>query len=246
MSMEELNGAAAAGTPPNSGSGVPGASHDAGAAGADSGSTSAPAAGPDSSAADSADSAPAAAANPDATQADAPASAGESGADDAASAAAEQLAADPLTEALETVAKLEAEAKQHNADLYNLQREYNGYVKRSKSQQSEARLHCINKVLEALLPVLDSVELARQHGDLDDGAVSLIAENLENTLFSNFKLERFGAAGDPFDPAIHEALMHRTSPDATEESVEVVVQPGYKVDGKVLRAARVGVVSPEE
>ena len=60
-----------------------------------------------------------------------------------------------------------------------------------------------------------------------------------------FGVERFGAVGDEFDPTVHEALMHKTSADATSTSVAMVAQPGYRRGESVIRPARVGVVGPE-
>ena len=151
---------------------------------------------------------------------------------------------DPLSEAMKTITSLEEQLARARADLYNLQQEYNGYVRRSKQEGQARREEGIASVIENLLPVLDDVELARQHGDLQ-GPTGQIAEKLEQILKTNYKVERFGAEGDEFDPMIHEALMHQTSPDATVESVSALIQPGYRQGEKLLRPARVGVVSPE-
>ena len=151
---------------------------------------------------------------------------------------------EPLSEAMKTITSLEEQLARARADLYNLQQEYNGYVRRSKQEGQSRREEGIASVIENLLPVLDDVELARQHGDLQ-GPTGQIAEKIEQILRTNYKVERFGAEGDEFDPMIHEALMHQTSPDATAESVSALIQPGYRQGDKLLRAARVGVVSPE-
>ncbi|QJC21201.1 nucleotide exchange factor GrpE [Arcanobacterium buesumense] len=142
------------------------------------------------------------------------------------------------------VAELEEQLARRNADLYNLRQEYNGYVKRSKAEGLVQYDAGINKVLELLLPVLDDIALARQHGDLE-GPTGAIMEKLEGSLRTNFKMERFGAEGDLFDPNMHEALMASTSPEATEEHIGQLIQPGYKVGDKVIRPARVGVIKPE-
>lgn len=151
---------------------------------------------------------------------------------------------DPLSEAMKTITSLEEQLARARADLYNLQQEYNGYVRRSKQDGSQRREDGIASVIENLLPVLDDVELARQHDDLQ-GPTGQIAEKIEQILATNFKVERFGAEGDEFDPTIHEALMHQTSADATTEAVGTLIQPGYRQADKLLRPARVGVVSPE-
>lgn len=151
---------------------------------------------------------------------------------------------DPLAEAMATIARLEEEVARRKADVYNVNQEYSNYVRRSKQDASQAREAGIASVIEALLPVLDDVALAREHEDLD-GPAGQIALKLENTLTVNYHVERFGAVGDLFDPHVHEALMHQTSPEAEEETVNVVIQPGYRIGEKVVRPARVGVVSPE-
>jgi len=150
---------------------------------------------------------------------------------------------DPLSEAMNTITSLEDQLARSNADNYNLRQEYNGFVRRSKQDGANRYEEGIAHVIESLLAVLDDIALARQHGDLE-GPAGQIAEKLEQTLKVNFNVDRFGAEGDEFDPQVHEALMHQTSPDVTIEKVNVLIQPGYKVGEKLLRAARVGVISP--
>ena len=116
-------------------------------------------------------------------------------------------------------------------------------MKRAKADQVAAHDRGVASLAEALIPVLDDIELARQHGDLTGPFVS-IAEKLEATL-GRFGVVRYGEAGEPFDPAVHEALMHSHSADVTESTVQMVLQPGYRTPDRVLRAARVAVVDPE-
>jgi molecular chaperone GrpE len=155
-----------------------------------------------------------------------------------------EAASDPLTEAMKTIGDMKDQLARANADYYNLSQEYNAYVRRSKQDGVLRREEGQATVIEALLPVLDDIALAREHGDLV-GPIGQIAEKIEATLKTNFKVERFGAVGDVFDPQVHEALLHQTSPDATEETVGTLIQPGYRQGEKLLRPARVGVVSPE-
>lgn len=163
----------------------------------------------------------------------------------AASEAEQEIADDPLEGAMNAISDLEDQLKRAQASLYNTEQEYNNYVKRTKTEFQRHRDNGVLKVVEALLPVLDDVELARNHDDLDGGATSLIAEKFEKTLFSNFGVSRYGAVGDPFDPEVHEALMHETSADVETEQVKALIQPGYKLGDRVIRPARVAVVSPE-
>lgn len=157
---------------------------------------------------------------------------------------AEAIADNPLAEAMNTISNLEDQLKRAQASLYNTEQEYSNYVRRSKQEAGVHRDNGIVKVIDALLPVLDDVELARQHGDLT-GPTGLIAEKIEQILDTNFGLKRFGKQGDVFNPERYDALMHRTSADVTDEIVETLIQPGYVMGEKLIRAARVGVVSPE-
>ena len=149
-----------------------------------------------------------------------------------------------LDQALLKVAELQEQLARRNADIYNLQQEYNGYVKRSKVDALNQFELGKAKVLEALIGVLDNSYLAGEHGDLE-GPAGKVLQELESTLSTNFGMERFGAVGDVFDPVIHEALMHSTSADVECEQIQMLMQPGYRMGEKVLRPARVGVVSPE-
>jgi molecular chaperone GrpE len=134
-------------------------------------------------------------------------------------------------------------------DLQRLQAEYVNYRKRVERDRTVARDTAVAGVLESLLPVLDDIHLARQHGDLDGGPFAAIAEKLQ-TVLGRYGLESFGAVGEPFDPAVHEALMHTQHVSDLGEGVEVttvtqVLQPGYRAGDRVLRAARVAVADPD-
>ena len=157
--------------------------------------------------------------------------------------AEEEVLMEGLVEAQTLAAERLEELQRAQAAHYNLEQQYNAYVKRSKAEALASHDRGVAAVAEALIPVLDDIELARQHGDLS-GPFSSIAEKLEGTL-QRFGIERYGAAGEPFDPAVHEALMHGHSADVTEPTVQQVLQPGYRTPDRILRAARVAVVDPE-
>jgi molecular chaperone GrpE len=131
-------------------------------------------------------------------------------------------------------------------DLQRLQAEFVNYRRRVDRDRDVAKETAIAGVLEAMLPVLDDVHLARQHGDLESGPFAAIAEKLE-TVLERFGLTRYGEAGEEFDPAVHEALM-RTEAELAEgtttTTVVQVLQPGYRSGDRVLRAARVAVADP--
>jgi molecular chaperone GrpE len=140
----------------------------------------------------------------------------------------------------------QSSAAERLSDLQRLQAEFVNYRRRVDRDRDVARDQAVAGVLEGLLPVLDDVHLARQHGDLEGGPFAAIAEKLE-TVLERFGLSRYGEPGEPFDPAVHEALM-RTEADlpegATTTTVVQVLQPGYRTGDRVLRAARVAVADP--
>jgi molecular chaperone GrpE len=147
--------------------------------------------------------------------------------------------ADRLARELEEVRSKEAALVD---DLKRLQAEYVNYRRRVDRDRDVARGLAIAGVLEAMLPVLDDIGRARDHGDLD-GAFKTVAESLESVV-ARLGLERYGEAGDTFDPAIHEALMHEHSDDVTEPTCTQILFPGYRMGDRILRAARVAVAEP--
>jgi len=137
-------------------------------------------------------------------------------------------------------------AEERLGDLQRLQAEYVNYRRRVDRDRDVARGSAVASVLEALLPVLDDVHLARRHGDLETGPFAAIAEKLETTL-GRFGLARYGDPGEAFDPNVHEALIHTQAALAegtTGTTVVQVLQPGYRAGDRVLRAARVAVADP--
>jgi molecular chaperone GrpE len=94
-----------------------------------------------------------------------------------------------------------------------------------------------------LLPILDDLDRAAEHGELT-GGFKAIADQISN-FSQKWGLEKFGEAPSNFDPNIHEALMHETSKDVKETTVTKILQPGYKHKERVLRPARVVVTDPE-
>ena len=143
-------------------------------------------------------------------------------------------------------------AAERLADLQRLQAEYVNYKRRVDRDRADVQIRAAHDVLETLLPVLDEIQLAEQHGDLTDGPMKAITDKLEQAL-GKYGLERVGAKGEAFDPNVHEALMHAEwdasdealPSDATATTVVTVLQPGYRAGERVLRAARVAVADPQ-
>ena len=143
----------------------------------------------------------------------------------------------------DALAKEDALAMTYLADLQRLQAEYVNYKKRVDRDRDVIRTTAVGSVVESLLPVLDDIHMARQAGDLSGGPFAAIADKLEATL-GRFGVERVGEAGQEFDPTVHEALMHVEAdlPDgATGTHVVQVLQPGYRIGERLVRAARVSV-----
>ena len=164
----------------------------------------------------------------------------DAGADAPADGAGPDVVADDLTAAQSAVAAL-------TNDLQRLQAEYVNYKRRVDRDRAMVQERAVQDVLETLLPVLDDIHAAREHGDLQSGPFASIAEKLEQTL-TRFGLSRFGDVGEPFDPMRHEALMHTQAdlPEgATETTVVTVLQPGYRAGDQVIRPARVAVADPQ-
>jgi molecular chaperone GrpE len=144
---------------------------------------------------------------------------------------------------------LEAQLAERTADLQRLHAEYANYRKRVERDRALVAENAVASVLIGLLPVLDDIGRAREHGELE-GGFKAVAEALEATV-EKLGLVRFGEPGEPFDPNHHEAPMHQgTSADVTVPTAVLVLQPGYRIASatgeRVLRPARVAVADPEQ
>ncbi len=138
---------------------------------------------------------------------------------------------------------LAQQVAERTADLQRLQAEYANYRRRVDRDREVIRDTAVAGVLANLLPVLDDIGRAREHGELEGGFRS-VGEALEATV-EKLGLERFGVAGDAFDPTVHEALTHTTSGEVSETTCVEVFQPGYRIGDRVVRPARVAVADPE-
>lgn len=149
----------------------------------------------------------------------------------------------PAEESVAPGAAAEAVAAELRNDLLRLQAEYVNYRKRVERDRAVAGEMAVIGVLNSLLPVLDDVDAARQHGDLADGPFAAIAAKLENAL-KTYGLERIAETGVEFDPTIHEALIQQPGEDIEVDTVSQVLRSGYRSGDRVLRAAQVIVAVP--
>lgn len=139
-------------------------------------------------------------------------------------------------------------AKKEAADyLEALQREradFVNYRARMNKEKQLARERGVEDALVALLPALDNLDRIRENNEKSAEMESLLKQF--DRAFAKFSIEKFGRKGDAFDPSHHEAVLHHTSPDVSEAQIDAVVEAGYKMGDRILRAAKVVVVSPEE
>ena len=157
-------------------------------------------------------------------------------------AAAPAPEAAPKATAGAAASQLQSQLAERTADLQRLQAEYANYRKRVDRDRATVREHAVAGTLSELLPVLDAIGQAREHGELSGGFKS-VADSLQAAV-GKLGLVSYGQRGDAFDPKIHEALTHTYSPDVAEDTCVEIFQPGYKVGERILRPARVAVAAP--
>jgi len=131
------------------------------------------------------------------------------------------------------------EADELKSTLQRVKAEYDNYRKRALRDQQLAAERTKAAVVTQLLPVLDDLDRARSHGDLESGPLKSVADKLATAL-EGLGLSGFGDEGDAFDPGLHEAVQHEG--DGTHPIVGAVMRRGYKVSDQVVRHALVGVV----
>ncbi|MDF2976397.1 MAG: nucleotide exchange factor GrpE [Actinomycetospora sp.] len=139
--------------------------------------------------------------------------------------------------------RVRAELAERTADLQRVSAEFTNYRRRTERERESTVAAAKAAVAGELLTVLDDVERAQRHGDLT-GPFKVVADRLTETL-QRAGLTPFGAEGDAFDPSVHEAVAHETSPDAAGPTVTTVMRRGYRFGDRVLRAAMVGVTDSD-
>ncbi len=157
-------------------------------------------------------------------------------------------AVDPIDAALadlvEDLGPISKEAELLN-DLQRLQAEFVNYKARVERDRDVSRNNAIAEVLRAFLPALDDLARAEAHGDLEGSPFAAVANKLR-AAGDKFGLKSFAVKGDAFNPELHDALVQTPSAEVTQNTVADVVEPGYLLGERVIRAAKVAVFIPAE
>jgi molecular chaperone GrpE len=143
-------------------------------------------------------------------------------------------------------ASADVQLAERTADLQRLQAEYANYRKRVDRDRQLIAENATYRVLAPIIEVLDTIDRAREHGEVGEGGFKAVADQLEG-IVANLGLTRFGEPGDAFDPNLHEALSHLgTDPEVAVVTCKHIAKAGYKIGDRVVRAAQVLVVDPVE
>lgn len=151
----------------------------------------------------------------------------------------------PASEAADTGGEQADKVAELTADLQRVQADFANYRKRALRDQQVAGERAKATVVSQLLTVLDDLDRARSHGDLETGPLKSVADKLTAAL-AGLGLTAFGVEGDEFDPSLHEAVQHEG--EGSKPVLGTVMRQGYKLGDQVLRHALVGVVDtvPDE
>ena len=158
-------------------------------------------------------------------------------------AASDKELSDAVDEVLNEATVIVDEVATLTADLQRVQAEYANYRKRVDRDRASTTEFAFAAVLMELLPVLDDLDRAGEHGELT-GGFKAVADRI-NAIVEKLGVTKFSEAPVAFNPEIHEALMHETSKDVTQPTAIKILQPGYKFKERVIRPARVAVADPE-
>ncbi|MEU2205144.1 nucleotide exchange factor GrpE [Microbacterium oleivorans] len=162
----------------------------------------------------------------------------------------EELTVDDILGAAQSdeAAVADAPAEEHDLvlDLKRVQAEYANYRRRTEEQREVEIARAKGSVAKGMLPVLDDLDRAEKHGDLEEGTpLAAIADKIR-TVVARLGVERYGEAGEVFDPQQHEAIFQAPTPGTTEATILEVVEVGYRLGDLELRPAKVVVAVPAE
>ena len=140
--------------------------------------------------------------------------------------------------ATDLVAEMRSDMLRAQAELVNFRQR----VERDRQVNRDA---VIAEVIRSLLPALDDLSRAEAHGDLEGSPLELVAQKLRGG-FERYGLKQIGEKGEPFDPSLHEAVVQFPTPDVTVNTIADVIEPGYILGDRLVRAAKVAVSVPAE
>jgi molecular chaperone GrpE len=129
-------------------------------------------------------------------------------------------------------------------DLARAQAELVNFRKRVERDRAANREAVIAEVIRTMLPAVDDLYRAESHGDLAGSPLEIVAQKL-HAAFARYGLRTVGEKGEVFDPNLHEALVQLPSPDVEVNTVADVIEPGYALGDRLLRAAKVAVSVPD-
>ncbi|MHA6693579.1 nucleotide exchange factor GrpE [Homoserinimonas sp. A520] len=130
-------------------------------------------------------------------------------------------------------------------DLQRLQAEYVNYRNRVERDRETSKQVIVADVAKTFLPILDDLDRAEAHGDLEEGPMALIAQKFRTTV-EKLGVTRVGVKDEPFDHNVHEAVVQVPTPDIEAMTVADVIEPGYQLGSRLLRPAKVVVAVPQE
>lgn len=131
---------------------------------------------------------------------------------------------------------LQAQLDERTADLQRVSAEFANYRRRMDRERTAGIEAARAGVLSELLPVIDDLDRAREHGDLTDGPLKAFADKMVTVLASQ-GVEAFGEEGDAFDPNVHEAVQDES--DGGEPVLGTVLRKGFRMGERTLRSAMV-------
>lgn len=175
--------------------------------------------------------------DPDTGEVRAPA--GAAGPTDASAAVGDEAQTDGATDPTQAAAAADERVAELTADLQRIAAEYKNYRDRVQREIADSRVRGRVDVVTELIPTLDDLDRAAEHGDLT-GPVKALADNLDAAL-TRVGVQRYGSADEVFDPEVHEALTHSTGEGLEQPTVTTVYQPGYRLGDRIIRPARVAV-----
>lgn len=137
-------------------------------------------------------------------------------------------------------------AAERLADLQRVTAEYANYRKRTEANREVERERVIGDTVRLLLPVLDDIDRADKHGDLVEGSPLAAVSGKLRAVIERMGLTQYAAAGDLFDPNLHEAILQQPSADVTVATILDVAEVGYQLGSTQVRAAKVIVAVPAD